>query len=120
MSGAINPREADLYRFISNYQGCSDYRVKGIESRVHVRPLTQLGQVVYSDPIDPQLLGTVVAGLDPVPDEVLFYFQRKIDALRLEMPELKDLWVERLVTARWYTGYGWVRCEPARDDPRAT
>jgi hypothetical protein len=119
MRSAIHPREAARYRFISNYQGCSDYRVTGVEGRVHVRLLSQRGQAIYSEPIDAQLLGTVVAGLDPVSEEVLTHFQRKIDALRLEMRELKNLWVERLVPARWYPGYGWVRCEPAGGNAQA-
>lgn len=103
-----NPR----FQLISDYQGCSDYRVTGLEGCVSVRYLKEQKQAWYNPNYDPQLLGSVVNGLHPVSDDVLNVFQASMEQDVRALPELGLSWVPRLVTAKWYPTLGWIRCEP--------
>lgn len=98
-------------QFISDYQGCSDYPVPGFEGRVSVRYLKEEKQTWYNPKYDPQLLGSVVNGLYPVPDDILAAFQKAMEQDVKALPELALSWVQRLVTAKWYPAFGWIRCE---------
>ncbi len=63
--------------------------------------------------MDPQLAGTVVVNFHkPVPQEVLDLFQNRYRDLASQLPELKGVYVESLVTSKWYHEMGWIRCEP--------
>ncbi len=97
--------------FISSFRGCSEYRVPGLPNRASVRYLTANEQALLEH-ADPQLVGTVVSGSQPVSLEVIDNFQRWLDGLASSLPELRDRYVKRLTTAKWYPELGWVRCEP--------
>ena len=99
--------------FISNYQGVSDYRITGLPGRVSWRGLNKEHQAFYRSPDDPQLLGTVINGTEPVSAEVLAIFQRKQDDLFDQVCDADLFYLESLTTAKWYPQLGWVRCEPA-------
>lgn len=99
--------------FISNYQGVSDYRVAGLPGRVSWRPLNAPCQAFYCSSDDPQLLGTVVNGTDPVSDAILGFFQRKQDQLWEQVYDAERFYLKSLTTAKWYPRLGWIRCEPA-------
>ena len=97
--------------FLSNFRGCSEYRVPGLPNRVSVRYLTANEQALL-ERADHQLVGTVVSGSQPVSLEVIENFQCWLDGLASSLPELRDRYVARLTTAKWYPALGWVRCEP--------
>lgn len=69
-------------------------------------------QAFYRSPDDPQLLGTVVNGIEPVSAEVLAFFQRKQDELFDLMQDADLFYLDSLTTAKWYSHLGWIRCEP--------
>lgn len=94
-------------QFISSYRGESDYHVDGLAGRVSVRACSAKSQAFYGD-YDPQLLGTVVNRLNPVPDAVLDHFNGWVGQIRCDNPHL---FVPHLVTAKWYPSLGWIRCE---------
>jgi hypothetical protein len=96
--------------FISNYQGVSDYRIRGMPGRVSWRGLNKEHQAFYRSPDDPQLLGTVVHGTEPVSAEVLAFFQRKQDELFDLMQDADLFYLDSLTTAKWYPHLGWIRC----------
>lgn len=98
--------------FISNYQGVSDYRVRGLAGRVSWRALNKENQAFYRSPDDPQLLGTVVNGAKAVSAEVLAIFQRKQDDLFEQISDADLFFLHSLTTAKWYPHLGWIRCEP--------
>lgn len=98
--------------FISNYQGISDYRLRGLPGRVSWRALNKEHQAFYRSPDDPQLLGTVVNGAEPVSAEVLAIFQRKQDDLFEQISDADLFYLDSLTTAKWYPHLGWIRCEP--------
>jgi hypothetical protein len=97
--------------FISSFRGTSEYRVPGLPGRCSVRYLTADEQSLLEH-ADPQLVGTVVSGGDPVSLEVIQNFQSWLDGLVSSLPELRDRYVKQLTTAKWYPQLGWVRCEP--------
>lgn len=98
--------------FISNYQGVSDYRVKGLPGRVSWRPLNKEHQAFYRSPDDPQLLGTVINGIAPVSMEILAVFQRMQDDLFDQISDADLFYLNSLTTAKWYPHLGWIRCDP--------
>jgi hypothetical protein len=106
------PAAAFQPEFISNYQGVSDYRIRGLPGRVSWRALNREHQAFYRSPDDPQLLGTVVNGAEPVSAEVLAYFQRKQEELFDLMQDADLFFLDSLTTAKWYPHLGWIRCEP--------
>ncbi len=95
--------------FVSDYQGCSDYRLPGLPGRVSLHYLS--AQHCYPQ-TEPQLVGTVVNGPNPVPEDLLQAFRDHMKSYAELLPEVKARWVFGLVTAKWYPALGWVRCEP--------
>lgn len=102
-------------QFISSFRGCSDYRVSGQQVRCSVRYLAAEKQALL-EPVDPQLVGIVVSGSQPVDQEVIDDFQGWLDELVSSLPELRDHYVRQLTTAKWYPDLGWIRCEPESVD----
>lgn len=97
--------------FLSSYRGVAHYRVQGVTGRVSVHHLNADGQSFYGDD-DMLLVGTVIEGIRPVPDEILGVFQAKQDELRaITDAKVAGLYARKLTTAKWYPALGWIRCE---------